>query len=148
MKKAKPVNPEHPHVKTEGDRGTGSKPPAWTPGQWLVERGNVGGENPLFVTAAFQDGFRPWSDADAHLIAAAPELYEALRDCMAACELSGADSSDFFHAREAAYAALAKARGEAVSEPPRPAIQSPEKLTKRKPVKGAQGVQVRPGGAA
>jgi len=50
----------------------------YTPGPWKVERGNSGSEHPLFVVAPNKDGLRPWCDADAHLIAAAPDLFEAL----------------------------------------------------------------------
>jgi hypothetical protein len=50
----------------------------YTPGPWKVERGNSGSERPLFVVAPNKDGLRPWCDADAHLIAAAPDLFEAL----------------------------------------------------------------------
>ena len=53
----------------------------WTPGPWEVERGNVGAAHPLFVVTACKN-LRPWCDADAHLIAAAPELYEALENLL------------------------------------------------------------------
>lgn len=49
-----------------------------TTGPWRVERGNVGAEHPLFVTAPGHNGIRPWCDEDAYLIAAAPELYRVL----------------------------------------------------------------------
>jgi hypothetical protein len=51
------------------------KRPEFTPGPWKAEPGNVGSDHPLFVTAQGKDGFRPWSDADALLIATAPEGY-------------------------------------------------------------------------
>lgn len=52
-----------------------------TPQPWGVERGNVGAEHPLFVTAPEMDGLRPWCDADALIIAAAPALIAELREC-------------------------------------------------------------------
>jgi hypothetical protein len=51
--------------------------PKWTPGPWVAERANVGDRHPLFVTTP-TTAFHPPCDADAHLIAAAPELYAAL----------------------------------------------------------------------
>ncbi len=52
---------------------------AHTKGPWEAKQGNVGSDHPLFVTAPDMDGFRPWSDDDARLIAAAPELLECLK---------------------------------------------------------------------
>jgi len=52
--------------------------PKWTPGPWTAERANVGDAHPLFVRCNLDSAFRPPCDADAHLIAAAPELYDAL----------------------------------------------------------------------
>lgn len=51
-----------------------------TPGEWQVERGNVGSTHPLFVVAPDKDGLRPWCDADAHLISAAPDLYAVAKE--------------------------------------------------------------------
>jgi hypothetical protein len=50
----------------------------YTPRPWKAERGTAGTEHPLFVTAPGKDGIRPWCDADAHLMAAAPDLLDAL----------------------------------------------------------------------
>ena len=88
----------------------------WTPGPWLVSK--------EFTLKAFKAGvtLRLWSsrkcaDADAHLIAAAPDLYEALeqaRDTIR--ELINARSSEAEGSDEdwvgGINAALAKARGE------------------------------------
>jgi hypothetical protein len=76
----------------------------WTPGPWEAKRGNAGAQHPLFVWSDDRDGFRPWTDPDAHLIAAAPDLYAAL-------ELLLSVSTDHNHIDQA-RAALAKARGE------------------------------------
>ena len=50
--------------------------------------------------------------ADAHLIAAAPEMYAALEQCIKVIPMAN-DSEEQDAARLAAYKALAKARGEA-----------------------------------
>jgi hypothetical protein len=55
-----------------------SLPEGCTPGPWTAERGNRGADRPMFITASVHDGIQGWTDADAHLIAAAPDLYEAL----------------------------------------------------------------------
>jgi hypothetical protein len=57
-----------------------------TLGPWQVERGNVGATHPLFVVAPGKDGLRPWCDADAHLIAASPDLLDALKQMQVAAE--------------------------------------------------------------
>ena len=84
--------------------------PSWTPGEWQAERGNVGSEHPLFVTAPDHDGLRPWTDADACLIAAAKDLYAALQ------EFNGLQipltANEWDRKIKKARAALAKARGE------------------------------------
>jgi len=51
----------------------------YTPGPWKAERGNRGAAHPLFVTAPNKGSFLPWNDADALLIAAAPDLLEAAK---------------------------------------------------------------------
>ncbi len=58
------------------------------------------------------------SEADGHLIAAAPELYEALVEMLAASQPQRSDQPGFVYigeAQEKATVALAKARGEVVS---------------------------------
>ena len=89
-----------------------------TPGPWTVEKGNVGSLHPLFVVAPDRDGLRPWCDADARLIAAAPELLEALdacQDLLFASADEGAElgtyGRDCWEAMQAARAAIAKAKG-------------------------------------
>jgi hypothetical protein len=56
--------------------------PQWTPGPWIAERANVGDQHPLFVRCNLDSAFRPPCDADAHLIAAAPDLYTALEQAL------------------------------------------------------------------
>lgn len=93
--------------------------PKWTPGPWIVEGR---GPNMKVIFAGLTPGNRlspcfladDDQEANAHLIAAAPELYEAL------CRLIPPEQE--FHMREtpgdfhedwhSALAALAKARGE------------------------------------
>ena len=69
---------------------------AHTPGPWHIERGMVVGEDGIIV----DDSPNP---QDANLIAAAPELLEALK---------GAVEGWSPESVEAAYAAIAKATGE------------------------------------
>jgi hypothetical protein len=86
---------------------------AHTPGPWRAERGNAGAEHPLFVTAEGKDGFRPWCDDDARLIAAAPDGYALAKLVV---EFFGTDPiEDLLDAdirlRGAAVALIAKAEG-------------------------------------
>ncbi len=92
-----------------------------TPGPWRVEKGNIGEAHPLFVVAPGKDGLRPWCDADAHLIASAIELYEALLDVRPSCrgslcwcERSWDVSEGHTFACERARAAIAKAVGKPI----------------------------------
>ena len=89
--------------------------PNWTPGVWRVERGNVGADHPLFVTAPDRPGLRPWCDADAHLIAAAKEGYKLAE--MVVKYFGDDEINDLMNCdialRDKARALLAKARGEA-----------------------------------
>ena len=41
-----------------------------TPEPWELEKGWCGGESALFITSKYNDGFRPWTDADARRIVA------------------------------------------------------------------------------
>jgi hypothetical protein len=51
----------------------------WSHAPWRTERANVGEHHPLAVFPnEVEDGLIPWRDEDAHLIAAAPDLYAAL----------------------------------------------------------------------
>ena len=52
--------------------------PKWTSGPWKAEHGFIGAERRLFVTSSDNDGILPWTDADALLIAASPDLYAEL----------------------------------------------------------------------
>lgn len=83
-----------------------------TPGPWTVERGNAGSNHPLFVVAPDRDGLRPWCDADAHLIAAAPELLAALKETLDLLRLVSDYSPAKFDSTWAfALKAIAKAEG-------------------------------------
>lgn len=105
----------------------------WTPGPWVAEPENydgdggvlvrVGGDYPrnCIANAWGQQSAREVDDegqANAHLIAAAPDLYKALEECLNA-EMArrkklkdGAPASEYSDARIARIrAALAKARG-------------------------------------
>jgi hypothetical protein len=96
-----------------------SSPPKWTPGPWTAERANVGDKHPLFVVCNADIAFRPPCDADAHLIAAAPDLYAALSfadiliDTVAqkANNMGPVLAEAFRQAHAKAQGALAKARG-------------------------------------
>ncbi len=95
----------------------------WTPGPWALhmlppEESMMGQEGEWNISAQEDDmlfGKTPYypyvSDniADAHLIAAAPDLYEALDNLLKCHEGEGGTK---YHAGDIARAALAKARGE------------------------------------
>ena len=101
----------------------GEQKQIWTPGPWKVrsfrdtpvicadmEREVVGQDTePLIAHVDYQD---PFTTANAHLLAAAPELYEALAVLVAVTE----HPSPTIHARaqaiRGARGALSKARGE------------------------------------
>lgn len=100
--------------------------PKWAPGPWEVDEDYRPGmswnrhivygsdrENRVCFMS-HSDGRAPERDrANAHLIAAAPELYEALLHIADEIETDGGvDTSDWLN-MAAARAALAKARGEA-----------------------------------
>jgi len=136
--KKKDGPPCEPDVKPLDPQGTGSREPAWTPGPWSVEVMADG----IFVStwdhvalfwfdpdASLLPGEGEQALADLTLAAAAPELYEALREFM---ETPGNCITPERYPKS--RAALAKARGEAV-----PAIQSPE--TQQEPPAGSQGGQ-------
>ncbi len=53
-----------------------------TPLPWLSEDGYAGARLQKYVTAPGKDGFRPWSDADAELIARAVNAHQALVDAL------------------------------------------------------------------
>ena len=99
----------------------------WTPGPWFsvnigtdeepmmdVKAARIAGQEPRHCVAicATGDSPQPMETANAHLIAAAPELYEALEDCLNWIDymsLAG-PATDTTKAR--IETALAKARGE------------------------------------
>lgn len=93
----------------------------WTPGPWVVgdcamavivegSGGRVGYPAKSGTIASICDGeyIENTNKYDAHLIAAAPELYDALERLVAHVECGGAANADI----EVALDALAKARGE------------------------------------
>lgn len=92
----------------------------FTPGPWVVAASRGGfcdvkwGEQSIGGLAFARKGYdcqfhiRGISPPDAHLIAAAPELYEALQACLDHGSMTGHD-----FVIEQAHSALAKARGEA-----------------------------------
>lgn len=90
-----------------------------TPGPWRVGMAGpnlcptVGTECGL-MTAMVAHGNNHPTEANARLIAAAPELYEALEALMAFDGARGTyDASKAYDAKQAAEKALAKARGQA-----------------------------------
>ena len=112
----------------------------WTPGPWVVEQTHPtnaclyvseskGGHEVCTLYGADGDwaecgpdgnwGEQPIREANAHLIAAAPDLYEALEACVDELmsilhgERDGVWSNEVFESVESPYRkALAKARGE------------------------------------
>jgi len=79
----------------------------WTPGPWVWSNPTTDGiPNVIDPYMCQGDGFVEVSDANAHLIAAAPDLYEALKCWVEEEEGKGRSGTI------SAYAALAKARGE------------------------------------
>ena len=98
--------------------------PKWTPGQWraTTRQGSwdwvvyTEDDPNIEICQTFHDGTdeNEEGEANAHLIAAAPELYEALLKCLMLLEDYGAGEPDSC-ARELfdeVCAVLAKARGE------------------------------------
>lgn len=96
----------------------------FTPGPWNVGRQRkiyAGVETPIAQSIAV-DGDYPAAKANAHLIAAAPDLYEALKrllDDQACLRTTGAT-----HFEQNAFSALAKARGNALHSKNDPASES------------------------
>jgi hypothetical protein len=103
----------------------------WTPGPWAYDRDSAavyfddGDVNPTICFVERDNAEDAQTDADGHLIAAAPDLYAALDDLLAVyaepdkrlccggqdCGCQGATAHQ--QAEYYARAALAKARGEA-----------------------------------
>jgi hypothetical protein len=86
----------------------------FTPGPWTVG-GNGGFINQLQIhpTIGCAYGAGDEVKANAHLIAAAPDLYEALEDLICLCEVGLKSDYDINAELADARTALAKARGEA-----------------------------------
>lgn len=94
----------------------------FTPGPWKWEIDGKGTAwaayslSPGVLLTDFGSG-TPWGDeidrANADLIAAAPDLYEALSDCLWMIEAKEGTSDENDKKVDAARAALAKARGDA-----------------------------------
>jgi hypothetical protein len=85
----------------------------FTPGPWLAKQSCVISASGEIVTSCVTGSVKRGNDAEdyatAHLIAAAPELYEALDNL---CQLFSVVGHDDYRAElYAAEAALAKARG-------------------------------------
>ncbi|MDR6432008.1 hypothetical protein [Brucella pseudogrignonensis] len=96
----------------------------FTPGPWEAFNRDTyqsifakGYERTICVVESYSKGFGPdrdERDANAHLIAAAPELYEALYRLVRDCEIAGLQEQAGFDCWIImANKALAKARGEA-----------------------------------
>lgn len=98
---------------------TASKPDSeesavsFTPGPWgFVGRNIYDGRQVRIGWAAWPGvGGKAVGERNARLMAAAPNLLQALRELLTASELEGADSARFFDARNAGLAAIAKAEG-------------------------------------
>jgi len=78
-----------------------------------VQRGNVDAGRPLFVVPVDPEipveGLRPWSDEFAHLFAAAPDLLEALKECVE--DLKCIYGTTWCGQHKKALEAIAKAEG-------------------------------------
>lgn len=95
--------------------------PQFTPGRWRLFAGAATESVRSFAVISPDDGYvatwgsfkSPEAEANAHLIATAPDLYEALASLVRSNN-SGAPITDPIHPRlwANAEAALAKARGE------------------------------------
>ena len=90
---------------------------AFTPGPWPTD-GIMYGKGVIFnVPGVATNGVFEWR-ANQKLIAAAPDLYEALdyinAYCVAALDTGTYTAEDFTRIRDTATTALAKARGEQV----------------------------------
>lgn len=88
----------------------------WTGGTWQVERTGEGAFDVVSYNNEWEICNLSRSDdrvlEDAHLIAAAPELYEALKDAMRFARKDFSSQEDFEDAYSEQVAALNKARGE------------------------------------
>lgn len=96
-----------------------SEKTAWTPGPWRVGNPPVSGPSPRHihvsgptVGSGVVARLLPKREADARLISAAPDLYEALAEVRRVGDDKLAFRSEWVAAVAKADAALAKARGE------------------------------------
>lgn len=89
----------------------------WTPGPWVVDDYREDTPPRWFVVPATYRGticsIRADGEADAHLIAAAPDLYDALEWCVRALEQDYRGSAEDCEIPQDVRAVLSKARGEA-----------------------------------
>jgi hypothetical protein len=97
----------------------------WTPGPWPIDKtgdgkriivgvGLVDGPCGYDLAEIYADDCDPVeAHANAHLIAAAPDLYEALEELCLAAGGMPMTGIEFERRRQAGISALAKARGEA-----------------------------------
>jgi hypothetical protein len=103
--------------------------PAFTPGPWEAAISMAGiiavfaGKHSNHILATVRDPYgedKSVADANAHLIAAAPDMYAALQDCLEHCEKEGGPDVEFIRDDNSGHmlnvemirAALRKARGE------------------------------------
>lgn len=92
--------------------------PKFTPGPWRTDCRLIGGQIRITqvpnanMTVAQVNGRQGEQEANARLIAAAPELLEALERLMLSRDASWTGGHDWEEALDEAAAALAKARGE------------------------------------
>ena len=99
----------------------------WHPGPWHVASGRGGARvcaGPLFLAGVVEQPLVEDREATAQLIAAAPDLYDALADMTAICATTAPDHN---LAIKRARAALAKATGtriDPVSENETPTTQT------------------------
>lgn len=97
--------------------------PKFTPGPWLLDVGFDGsgdfnqywqvhdGSDAVVCSTSFCMAGN--KEGNAHLIAAAPDLYEALKSCLNFMENTESELGFSLESADQARAALAKARGEA-----------------------------------
>lgn len=86
----------------------------WTPAPWWIEpeTGDIVAKDGDWEICTFSRSDNNWQ-ADSHLIAAAPGLYEALEELIEMCERQPDFNDDLDGMQiERCKAALAKARGE------------------------------------
>jgi hypothetical protein len=117
-------------ARAEVEAAAETRPQAFTPGPWVYgplncvwQESTLKGGDPVIVTSF--SGFNEREIADAHLIAAAPELFDVAVQCAALAERWGEQGPLVQQAR----AAIAKALGGGVPAAPQ---------TEAKPLGGTQ----------